>query len=316
MTQQNQSGSESAKQASKNFVTPLKREPMALFGQKVPGAAIAPEKPKTPPTPPPPPPAPSAPAPAAVEPKPAPAPIATPPVATPEKPTRAPRPDVIRKMPTLNRRITVSDEEVEAELANALGDLPEDALYAADSASTAVRSGGGLTKKGKVISIHGDDVFVDIGGRSQGVVSLDSFNGAPKVGDDIDVIVKGFDSANGVMLLALPGSAEAHVDWNSVARGMIVEARVTETNKGGLSVEVNGIRGFLPISQLELFRVEDTAPYVNQKLRCLIAEVDPQEKNLVVSRRALLEQERAEAREKLWEELAEGQRRTAIVGYL
>jgi small subunit ribosomal protein S1 len=313
MTQQNQPG-ESAKQSSKNFVTPLKREPMALFGQKVPGAAIAPEKPKAPPapTPPPAPSTPIAPAPpAVVETKPAAAPVAAPPA---EKPPRAPKPDVIRKMPTLNRRISASDEEIEAELASALGDMEQDALYAADSSAKAAQSGGGLTKRGKVISVHGDDVFVDIGGRSQGVVSLDSFNGAPKVGDEIDVIVKGFDSANGVMLLALPGSAEAHVDWNSVARGMIVEARVTATNKGGLSVEVNGIRGFLPISQLELFRVDDTAPYVNQRLRCLVAEVDPQEKNLVLSRRALLEQERAEAKEKLWEELAEGQRRTAIVG--
>ncbi len=77
---------------------------------------------------------------------------------------------------------------------------------------------------------------------------------------------------------------------------------------------MNSIRGFLPISQLEMFRVEDTAPYVNQKIRCMITEVEPAEKNLVVSRRALLEQERAEQQEKLWAELAEGQKRTAIVG--
>ena len=94
---------------------------------------------------------------------------------------------------------------------------------------------------------------------------------------------------------------------------MIVEARVTETNKGGLEVDVNGIRGFMPISQIDLYRVEDVEQYVNQKLLCMVTEVDPEERNLVVSRRALLEKEREENSEKLWAELAEGQVREGIV---
>src|SRR5260370_27945103 len=94
---------------------------------------------------------------------------------------------------------------------------------------------------------------------------------------------------------------------------MIVEARVISTNKGGLSVDVNGIRGFMPISQIDLYRVDDTEQFVNQRLRCLVVEVDPQENNLVVSRRALLEKEREEAREKLWQTLAEGQTYEGIV---
>jgi small subunit ribosomal protein S1 len=94
---------------------------------------------------------------------------------------------------------------------------------------------------------------------------------------------------------------------------MIVEARVTGHNKGGLEVEVSGIRGFIPVSHIELFRVEDLQPYVNQRLRCLVAEANPLEKNLVLSRRALLEKEREETREKLWQELAEGQIRPGTV---
>jgi small subunit ribosomal protein S1 len=94
---------------------------------------------------------------------------------------------------------------------------------------------------------------------------------------------------------------------------MIVEARVTATNKGGLSVDVNGIRGFMPISQIDLYRVENAEQFVNQRLRCLVTEVKPDEHNLVVSRRALLEKEREENREKLWQELAEGQVREGIV---
>ncbi len=94
---------------------------------------------------------------------------------------------------------------------------------------------------------------------------------------------------------------------------MTVEARVIETNKGGLSVEVNGIRGFLPISQIDIYRVENAEQFVNQKLLCEVTEVDPAQKNLIVSRRVLLEKQRDEQREKLWQELAEGQTREGIV---
>lgn len=295
---------------NKNAVTPLKKEPV-LFGTTIPVKAIAPERPSKPVSPAPTsavtPPAPVAEAPKPIE-KREPQPIAAPSVRPPK-----PVDHSIRKFADLNRRQQVLDDEVEAELARALGEMPEDKLYAADSTAQSNQGKGG-TKKGKVLSIHGDDVFVDIGGRSQGVVPFESFTTEPKVGDEIEVVIKGFDGANGCMLLALPGAAERVVDWSSVARGMIVEAKVTGTNKGGLSVEVNSIRGFLPISQLELFRVDDTAPYVNQRVRCLVTEVDAAEKNLVVSRRALLEQERAEAQEKLWTELAEGQKRSAVVG--
>src|SRR5262249_32264437 len=91
------------------------------------------------------------------------------------------------------------------------------------------------------------------------------------------------------------------------APNMIVEARVTATNKGGLEVDVNGIRGFMPISQIDLYRVENPDEYINQRLRCQVVEVNPEERNLVVSRRALLEREREENREKLWREVAEAQ---------
>jgi small subunit ribosomal protein S1 len=169
-------------------------------------------------------------------------------------------------------------------------------------------------KKGKVLAVHGGDVFVHVpGGRSQGVVPLAQFpEGPPALGSEVDVHIERYDEANGLLLLSRKGAA-VHADWSSVAEGMIVEARVTATNKGGLSVDVNGIRGFMPISQIDMYRVEDAEQFVNQRLHCLVTEVNPQERNLVVSRRALLEKEREEKREKLWQELAEGQVRTGIV---
>lgn len=167
-------------------------------------------------------------------------------------------------------------------------------------------------RKGRVISVRGKDVFVDVGGRIQGVMALQQFGDAPpKPGDEIEVHIEGYDP-DGLLILTRQGAA-VEADWSSVAPGMIVEARVLEQNKGGLSVDVNGIRGFMPISQIELFRIEDLAPYVGQKLKCLVAEVDREERNLVLSRRALLDQERAASREQLWAELGEGQVREGVV---
>jgi small subunit ribosomal protein S1 len=190
-------------------------------------------------------------------------------------------------------------------------DLYGDPAQQSRRAKTAPDSG---PKKGKVFRIHGQDVFIDLpGGRTQGVLPLLQFpDGPPTIGTEVEVSIEGFDSANGVMLLSRKGAA-IEADWSSVAIGMTVEARVTATNKGGLSVDVNGIRGFMPISQIDLYRVDDPEQFVNQRLLCLVAEVDPIERNLVVSRRALLEKQREEMRDKLWNELAEGQIRQGIV---
>lgn len=169
-------------------------------------------------------------------------------------------------------------------------------------------------KKGTVLSIRGGDVFMDVpGGRCQGVLSMLQFpDGPPEIGSEVDISIEGYDRQNGLLILTRQGAAVV-ANWSTVAEGMTVEARVTETNKGGLAVEVNGIRGFMPISQIDLFRIENAEQFVNQKLLCLVTEVNPEERNLVVSRRALLEKEREHLREKFWAEVAEGQVLEGIV---
>jgi small subunit ribosomal protein S1 len=207
------------------------------------------------------------------------------------------------------------DADIEAEMQAVLAGLDEKSVYGAP----APRKPSGpqvedRRKKGRVVSLHADDVFMDVGGRSQGVLPLNQFTeGTPKIGDIFDVEIEGYDRANGLLLLTRLGATQHVEDWASLAEGMIVEARVTGTNKGGLQVDVNGLRGFIPVSHIELFRVEDLNPYVNQRLRCMVTEVKPEERNLVLSRRALLDQERSEARERTWTELAEGQVRQGIV---
>jgi small subunit ribosomal protein S1 len=204
---------------------------------------------------------------------------------------------------------------MERQLQEAMGGLSDKDLYGEpEKQGRRPKPSGEGPKKGKVYRVHGGDVFIDLpGGRSQGVLPSTQFpEGVPPIGTEVEVHIDGFDAANGVLLLSRKGAA-VEADWDSVAVGLIVEARVTEVNKGGLAVDIDGIRGFMPISQIELFRVDDAAAYVNQKLRCMVTEVDPSERNLVVSRRALLEKEREENREKLWNVLAEGQIYEGIV---
>lgn len=207
------------------------------------------------------------------------------------------------------------DEAVDKDVDDAMGGMSMNDLRSLYGDSRQPRRATGPAepqRKGRVMSVRGKDVFVDVGGRTQGVLPTTQFpEGLPKPGDEVEFSIEGYDP-DGLLLLSRGGAA-VEADWSTVAVGMIVEARVTGVTKGGLSVEVNGIRGFMPISQVEGFRVEDLNPYLNQKLKCLVAEVDREERNLVVSRRALIEQDRAAARQTLWAELSENQVREGMV---
>ena len=169
----------------------------------------------------------------------------------------------------------------------------------------------GQRKKGHVVGIHGKDVFVEVpGGRSQGVLPLEQFEGRkPAIGEAVEFEVERYDRANGLLVLTREGAAQTVTDYSSIAMHMIIEARITGTNKNktGLTVEVNGIKGFLPASQLDLYRVEDLDQFLNQRLKVQVVELNPEERNLIVSRRAVLERERAQKAEQFWASIQEGQ---------
>jgi len=175
----------------------------------------------------------------------------------------------------------------------------------------------GGKKKGAVVGIHGNDVFIDVpGGRGQGVLPMQQFgDAAPKVGDVVEFDIDRYDAANGLVMLTREGATQHVSDWSGIAYGMVVEVKVTGMNKAktGLTVEVNGIKGFLPASQLDLYRVENLDQFVNQRLKVMVAEVVPEEKNLIVSRRAVLERERQVKAEEFWATVAEGQIKKGVV---
>jgi len=174
----------------------------------------------------------------------------------------------------------------------------------------------GTKVSGVILSANGDDVFIDLKQRIPGVVSFRQFSPKrpPVVGEPIDVIVAKFDDAAGLITCNLPRSTnKISGDWDALQVGMDVECMVTKTNKGGLDVTVSSIRGFMPASQADMGFVANLESIVGQKLRVRITEVNPARRRLVVSRRALIAEEREGVREELMKTLQVGQTLTGRV---
>jgi len=192
--------------------------------------------------------------------------------------------------------------EVELEIAAALGGQSLDDLLGADAKKSTGASDilEPETKcRGRVVSIHGEDVFIDLGGRNQGLLSLRQFKAPPEIGALVEVQAGRFDADEGLYQSTLPGGAQVVEDWSQVSEGMVVEAKITGHNKGGLDCEVGGLRGFIPISQVAQYRVENLEPFVGERMNCLVTEANQDRRNLVLSRRAVIERERQEAKEQL-----------------
>jgi small subunit ribosomal protein S1 len=204
--------------------------------------------------------------------------------------------------------------EMEDELAEALGGQSLDELmFVGDAVSRQTLLEPESRHRGRVVAVRRDDVFVELGGREQGCLSVRQFPAPPQPGTMIEVIVQKFHPDEGLYDLSLPGTAANVEDWDSVTEGMLVEAQVTGHNTGGLECEVNHLRGFIPASQAALWRVEDLGQFVSQRLTCLVTEVNPARRNLVLSRRAVLEREKEESKKNFFESLQPGQVHQGVV---
>ena len=135
----------------------------------------------------------------------------------------------------------------------------------------------------------------------------------PEPGTTLEVVVSRLNSDDGLYEVARPGAAVDVGNWDDVQEGAVVEVEITGSNKGGLECKVAGIRGFIPMGQISIYRIENPEEFVGQRLPCVVTEVNRDRKNLVLSHRAVMEREKAAAREKLLQELAPGQIREGIV---
>lgn len=196
--------------------------------------------------------------------------------------------------------------DLDAEIEAALGGMSMDEIVSQTEA-TADQLDPGSRVKGTVSRLHGEHVFMSLKGRFEGIVPLAQFKKAPGAGDLLEVIVKSQNEEDGLYDLSVPGAAVAVGDWSELEQGMVIEARVTGSNTGGLEASVNSIRGFIPASQIERFRVENFGEYVNKKLQCVVTEVNPKKKRLVLSHRALLDREYEEKRKEIMATIEPGQ---------
>jgi small subunit ribosomal protein S1 len=204
--------------------------------------------------------------------------------------------------------------ELEQEYLAAVGGMSLDDLldqHAAGGMPTEIAPDARVTCR--VAKIHREDVFVDLANRNQGIVPLRQFDEPPADGSQLELIVVRFNADEGLYELSLPTAAVDVGNWDDVAEGQIVEVTVTGSNKGGLECQVAKLRGFIPLGQLSIYRVEQPEDYVGQRLACVVTEANRDRRNLVLSHRAVMERERLEKREKLLEELAPGQLREGIV---
>ncbi len=211
--------------------------------------------------------------------------------------------------------VHASEEDLEREIAAALGDVALDDLMAGEVKMRPddVEIEFDQRYQATVAKIYRESVLFELPGQRNGVIPLKQFAAPPEPGSTLEVVVVGFSDDDQLYELIVPGASVEVADWSDLAEGVVVKAKITGHNKGGLECEVNHIRGFIPASRISLYRVEDFASYVNEQLLCVVTEANPERRNLVLSHRAVLEREKEEAREKLLSELSVGQIREGVV---
>ncbi|GIW97164.1 MAG: hypothetical protein KatS3mg111_0497 [Pirellulaceae bacterium] len=155
----------------------------------------------------------------------------------------------------------------------------------------------GQRARGQVVKLDDEFAFISLGGPNEGIAPLSQFDRPPQIGEQLDVVVRGYLASDGLYELAIPGATVDVDDWSDLKEGAVVEAVITSANTGGLECTVGRIRGFIPLSQIAEYRVENPAEYVGEKVLCVVTEANPRRGNLVLSRRAILERERQAKRE-------------------
>src|SRR5438094_664293 len=175
---------------------------------------------------------------------------------------------------------------------------------------------------GKVLNVVGEEVWVDVGYKSEGIIPLQEWYDEgldkvvpPKPGDEIDVLLDAVEDENGAIVLSYR-KARRQKEWEDVIakhkEGDVVSGAVTRKIKGGLLVNI-GVNVFLPASQVDIRRPPDIADYIGKTIECKILKIDEARRNSVISRRKLIEDQREEMKKKLLAEIQPGQIRKGIV---
>jgi len=211
------------------------------------------------------------------------------------------------------KRIVVPQDALDAQLREVFGDAPVEeggpvgvANFEADT-----------ILKGRVIDIVNDDVIVDVGYKSEGVISKSEFENPEEIdiGDEVEVLLDGVEDETGQIQLS-KRKADRLRGWERVVsthkEGDTVGGKVVRKIKGGLVVDI-GVPAFLPASQVSIRRQADISEFIGQEIQGTIIKIDESRMNIVISRRKLIEEQRDMMKRQLLSEIAEGQVRRGVV---
>ncbi|MBL8762685.1 MAG: 30S ribosomal protein S1 [Phycisphaerae bacterium] len=207
--------------------------------------------------------------------------------------------------------------EADALLKSALGDK----LSTGDMDSILGKSvselNAGSILEGEVVGFAGDDVVIEVGLKSEGLIPKEEFEGGPevKIGDRVKVLLERLDGESGLIELS-KRKADRMLNWQRIVdttkEGDVIEGKVTRKIKGGLLVDI-GVPVFLPASQVDVRRPGDIGEYIGRTVRASVLKIDTERRNIVISRRKLIEEERDAAKKRLMETLKEGELVTGTV---
>ncbi|MFH1070421.1 MAG: 30S ribosomal protein S1 [Candidatus Glassbacteria bacterium] len=185
-----------------------------------------------------------------------------------------------------------------------------------ESTMTSIEEGQVI--KGRVIRIAGSTVVLDIGFKSEGSVSIDEFKSRDEVkeGDEVEVYLESLEDEDGVVVLSKKKADFLRV-WDLIRKAHesdeLIEGMVVRRIKGGVVVDLLGVDAFLPGSQIALRRIPNMDELIGQSFKFKIIKINKRRRNIVISRRVILEGEREKKKEKLLQELEVGQVREGVV---
>lgn len=218
------------------------------------------------------------------------------------------------KQPTEEQQETVKEEKREEDIPS-MEVLTEEELIEVYSESFRDFEEGEIVK-GTVVKVSNDEVLVDIGYKSEGYIPASEFERLPsgepnvKVGDIIDVYLLRREDPDGMIVLSKQ-IADQRLAWEKVEKsyhdGESLEGRVIRRVKGGLRVEIGPLKAFLPASQVDLKPVQNLEEMVGQTIEARVINLNRRSRNIVLSRRVILEEELERKKKELLETLQPGQ---------
>jgi len=213
------------------------------------------------------------------------------------------------------RDLELSPEDLDDQVSQLFGEEEKDLLLDLLDKKVAALVPGAILK-GRILQQIGNDVILEIGLKSEGIVEASEFDNPEEIepGREIEVLLEDIDDG-GVIILS-KRKADRIRGWEKVietnAEGDVVTGKVVRRIKGGLLVDI-GVPVFLPASQVDIRKPGDISRFIGRDVTCEILKIDTENRNIVVSRRKVIEEERSVSKEKLLAEIELNQVRKGIV---